>query len=82
MPLSLEAIDTLRAECPACAARRVHTDLERTIYHPLAGHGYTKEQGWTHPTAKAAHDREVVDAQLKQAILDENRNRERLKAQA
>lgn len=56
--------------CPACTARRFHTDKERADFHPLAGHGYTKEQGWTHPDAKAAHDRDVETARIKQAELD------------
>lgn len=35
--------------CPACEARRRHAPEERREYHPLAGHGYAPELGWTHP---------------------------------
>lgn len=34
--------------CPACEAKRQHTEAELKTYHPLAGHGYTSESGWTH----------------------------------
>lgn len=37
-----------RRDCPACCGRRVHTE-EEWKDHPFAGHGYTKEHGWTHP---------------------------------
>lgn len=33
--------------CPACQAKRQHTAGERTEFHPLAGHGYSPESGWT-----------------------------------
>lgn len=36
-----------RASCPACIAQRCHTDEEWKLLHPGAGHGYTKEGGWT-----------------------------------
>jgi hypothetical protein len=37
--------------CPACAPGRCrrHTAYERSTWHLYAGHGYTKESGWTHP---------------------------------
>lgn len=34
--------------CPACVSYRLHTEAEWDRYHPLRGHGYTKEQGYTH----------------------------------
>lgn len=34
-------------ECGACMGERLHTDAEWE-HHPFAGHGFTKEQGWTH----------------------------------
>lgn len=37
------------AQCAACVAHRCHTPAEWKN-HPLAGHGYTPEQGWTHPS--------------------------------
>ena len=33
--------------CPACEARRRHTAEERREFHPLSGHGYSREVGWT-----------------------------------
>jgi hypothetical protein len=35
-------------QCPACIVRRLHTEEEWKL-HPFAGHGFTKEQGYTHP---------------------------------
>lgn len=40
--------------CPACAAGTYHTQKEFKTFHPLAGHGFTREQGWTHPNLEAA----------------------------
>ena len=34
--------------CPACVAKRRHIP-EDWKYHPLAGHGITKENGPSHP---------------------------------
>lgn len=39
------------AWCPACAEFRCHSP-EEWLNHPLAGHGYTREQGWSHPELK------------------------------
>ena len=37
-------------DCPACQKKRVHTRRELgPPHHPYAGHGYTREVGWTHP---------------------------------
>jgi hypothetical protein len=41
--------------CPACDAKRLHSE-EEWKNHPLRGHGYTKEQGWSHPALKAEAD--------------------------
>jgi hypothetical protein len=41
--------------CAACAEKRLHTP-EEWKNHPYAGHGYTPEQGWTHPALKAEAD--------------------------
>ena len=49
-------------ECGACMAERCHTKAEDAKYHPLSGHGYTKEGGWTDPRAKALHDAELKSA--------------------
>lgn len=46
-------------DCAACQERRCHT-AEEWKNHPLAGHGYTPETGWTHPEAQRAHEREVL----------------------
>lgn len=40
--------------CAACQARRCHTP-EEWKNHPLAGHGFTRETGWTHPEAERLH---------------------------
>jgi hypothetical protein len=34
--------------CAACVGQRTHTPQEWKN-HPLAGHGYSKETGYTHP---------------------------------
>lgn len=34
--------------CPACLERRVHTE-EEWKHHKYRTHGFTPEQGWTHP---------------------------------
>jgi hypothetical protein len=44
--------------CKACRDKRLHTSLERRKFHPLAGHGYTPETGWTHPEAERLHNEE------------------------
>ena len=45
--------------CPACIARKAHEPIEWEQYHPLRTHGFSPETGWTHPEAKAAHEKEV-----------------------
>ncbi len=37
-----------RENCSACLGQRAHTP-EENLAHPCAGHGFTKETGWTHP---------------------------------
>lgn len=34
--------------CPACREQRPHTDKEWE-HHPFHRHGYTREQGYSHP---------------------------------
>lgn len=46
-------------DCPACIAHRVHTEEERTTYHPLAGHGWVDGHGWTCPEVEQAHMADV-----------------------
>ena len=50
---------TGRLACSACEAKRIHTE-EDWQHHPLRGHGFTKEQGWSHPDlakeAELVHD--------------------------
>lgn len=41
--------------CAACQARRCHTPEELRNHHPLAGHSFTPETGWTHPEAERLH---------------------------
>jgi hypothetical protein len=47
-------------QCRACVARRAHTREEWKL-HPFAGHGFTQEQGYTHPRLAelAEEDREA-----------------------
>jgi hypothetical protein len=52
--------------CPACQDKRVH-DVSEWLNHPLAGHGYTKETGWSHGRAKELHDAEVEALNAKRA---------------
>lgn len=41
-------------KCPACAKKRLHTPDEKQRHHPLAGHGFRRnEQAWTHPALAA-----------------------------
>ena len=47
----------MNAPCPACSAARVHTPADWQ-HHPLAGHGYTQETGWTSEAAKAQSEAE------------------------
>jgi hypothetical protein len=49
-----EAVTTQLSACPACVAKRVHTDEEWKL-HPMRGHG-CYDGRWTHPalTAEAA----------------------------
>lgn len=39
--------------CPACREKRIHTD-EEWKNHPLRGHGFADNRGWTHPDLEAA----------------------------
>lgn len=39
---------TPNAYCPACKLGTQHTSMD-WAYHPFAGHGFTKEMGWSHP---------------------------------
>lgn len=48
-------------DCAACQAKRCHT-AEEWANHPLAGHGFTPETGWTHPEAQRSHEAEVEAA--------------------
>lgn len=38
-------------DCPACAAKRLHTD-EELAAHKYVGHGFTPDTGWTHKDLK------------------------------
>jgi hypothetical protein len=35
--------------CPGCLEFRLHSEEEFEAFHPWAGHGYYKGQGWSHP---------------------------------
>ena len=49
--------------CPACLEKRLHTH-EDWRNHPLAGHGYAPELGWTHPEAQRASEKERKEIRL------------------
>jgi len=51
------------AECPACVEKRCHTWAEWQ-YHPLVGHGFTMDTGWTHANAGGRVTVEVVEPKL------------------
>jgi hypothetical protein len=42
--------------CKACRDKRCHTELEKRKFHPLMGHGYSLETGWTHSEAQRLHE--------------------------
>lgn len=46
----------MNPNCPACKTGKQHTEDEWKAFHPLAGHGFTKEQGFSSALAKAAHE--------------------------
>jgi hypothetical protein len=50
--------------CKACRDHRCHTELEKRKFHPLMGHGYTRETGWTHPEAERLHNEEQLQAAM------------------
>ena len=52
--------------CKACRDRRCHTELEKRKFHPLMGHGFTPETGWTHPEAERLHNQEAAILVVKQ----------------
>lgn len=50
-PLTIDR--TPNEDCLDCRMKSRHRNLlEWRFYHPLAGHGYTKELGWTHEDLK------------------------------
>lgn len=46
--------------CKACRDKRCHTNVEWRRFHPLAGHGFTPETGWTHPEAERLNKEEAA----------------------
>jgi hypothetical protein len=50
MPDESQTINrTPNPDCSGCQNFTRHTPEEMREFHPLAGHGYTKETGWTLP---------------------------------
>ena len=52
-----------KSNCGACVMKRIHTEVEKELYHPLAGHGYIKELGWTNKEAERLHHVERAKGQ-------------------
>lgn len=50
--------------CKACRDKRCHTNVEWRN-HPLRGHGYSLETGWTHPDAQRLHEEDRAAAEAK-----------------
>lgn len=44
---------TPNPDCPDCKTGHWHSAENRRLYHPLAGHGFVKELGWTYDKEKA-----------------------------
>jgi hypothetical protein len=55
--------------CKACRDKRNHTELEKRKFHPLMGHGYTPETGWTNPEAERLHNSEKAQAAAVAVVL-------------
>jgi len=49
MNLEIPVNRTPNPNCPACRDYLRHTPEEMREFHPLAGHGYSPETGWTDP---------------------------------
>jgi hypothetical protein len=44
----LTIASTPNPDCPNCIRNQWHTDIMFQTFHPMAGQGFTPEQGWTH----------------------------------
>lgn len=49
---NVDAARTPNQNCPACRRGALHEPHHWQTFHPLAGHGFSKESGWTHPDLK------------------------------
>lgn len=47
MKSDLTIARTPNLQCPACNVGRRHAQEEVRQFHPFAGHGFNKEQGWS-----------------------------------
>ena len=56
------------SDCPACSVKRLHSE-EDWKNHPLAGHGFVKEQGWSCDEARIAFEIEVQTREAKSLQL-------------
>lgn len=45
-------------KCLACQKKRLHNETEWKLHHPLSRHGFTKEQGYSHPDVKKVMEEE------------------------
>lgn len=54
-------------DCPACIEQRTHDTVEWAL-HPLAGHGYSPESGWTGPLGVAPIPSDVYMGRAKNVL--------------
>lgn len=52
----------MNLKCPACKKGYQHTEGQWQLFHPLAGHGYTKEQGFSSEGARLAYEQDAKNS--------------------
>lgn len=52
----------MNLKCPACVGKRQHTDNDWWEWHHLAGHGFTKEHGFSSEGARLAHEQDAINS--------------------
>lgn len=56
----MERNPSFNPDCPACVWKRIHS-TEDWENHPLAGHGFTKEQGYSSPIVREVMEKEKLE---------------------